>query len=998
MSDFYDWSQTAATNASADSTITWAENQNPDTVNDSARAMMARIAAFRSDIAPTRVSAGTGNAYTVTSNAGGTGSYRDGEIATFIVDRANTSACTLNVNGRGAVAFRPEIGREFAAGEIRANQPIIAFYRSASNEWLAVGSAYQINALTGGVLLQSVVGRLTAIGTPVLSIAPSPATGFIRLTESTQTLNKADWPELSSWLAALSTPYPWGSATLTFNLPPAAGYVLRFAGTTSSIDPDGPRTAGSTQTDLVKAHTHTGTTAAAGSHSHTFPYATTGISGGGGSAVNTIGSGGSTGTTTTQADHTHTFTSDSTGGAENRPKNVAMHVDIFASSALAVGTLGAFGFSYQWDTGTTAADPGAGRVRGNNATFGSITALYISQTDGWGVDIGGVLTNISANYLLRLTKIAAPGTSGAFKVNGTPTDNGVYWTIPVAVSASGGSLSANDSLSFELSGQAGSGYGGTSTSSVTLGTGAKSLTTQTGLAWTAGARVRWSASTSNWMEGTITSYDTATGAMAISVAGSSDVSGSGTYTSWTINTAGYPGASGAVAPGGSSKAAQYNASGSFGAAGTAGYNSSSALWEWTSAGATGGGFMEIPQGANAWDYPAYRWSYADGAWSNGSGSHVNYYDRVVCWGHNAKAPSVAIDTTVSMSWCAHENRFTQPASSVTDGHEFHMSKKAPGAGGVVSITTSGGAITAITVTTAGSYYIVGQVLPISGGNADGMGKVTAVDVSGGLVTVIPYASAGGTSYAGTGYSNATGISVTSREQRLFSYFGTHNNTEGDIISSTCDSWVWYTSRGVLKAQADWLNNALYFTKVKLRQTVNNVSVFQQQNAAGTAWIDLPFINASDQMVVTAPVYQVVAGASGLDNIWYNTTSGQYAAHNLYAPAAETYYHCYNITTNKHWSMGNKSGSSDSWCLAAGVGLGSNVALTVDQNLNVAIGSGALATNATNGFLYIPTCAGTPTGVPTTITGRVPVIFDTTNHKLYVYDGGWKGGTNPGALT
>jgi hypothetical protein len=63
-----------------------------------------------------------------------------------------------------------------------------------------------------------------------------------------------------------------------------------------------------------------------------------------------------------------------------------------------------------------------------------------------------------------------------------------------------------------------------------------------------------------------------------------------------------------------------------------------------------------------------------------------------------------------------------------------------------------------------------------------------------------------------------------------------------------------------------------------------------------------------------------------------------------------------------------------------------------------IGTGALATTATDGFLYIPTCAGTPTGVPTTQTGTVAMIFDTTNNKLYIYDGGWLGGTTPGAFT
>jgi hypothetical protein len=53
-------------------------------------------------------------------------------------------------------------------------------------------------------------------------------------------------------------------------------------------------------------------------------------------------------------------------------------------------------------------------------------------------------------------------------------------------------------------------------------------------------------------------------------------------------------------------------------------------------------------------------------------------------------------------------------------------------------------------------------------------------------------------------------------------------------------------------------------------------------------------------------------------------------------------------------------------------------------------TGRISTSATDGFLHIPACAGTPTGVPNLITGTVPLCFDDTNHKLYVYSGGgWK---------
>lgn len=58
--------------------------------------------------------------------------------------------------------------------------------------------------------------------------------------------------------------------------------------------------------------------------------------------------------------------------------------------------------------------------------------------------------------------------------------------------------------------------------------------------------------------------------------------------------------------------------------------------------------------------------------------------------------------------------------------------------------------------------------------------------------------------------------------------------------------------------------------------------------------------------------------------------------------------------------------------------------------SVVMNSGAIATTATDGFLYIPTCPGTPTGTPTDFTGRSPIVIDSTNNKLYFYSGGaWR---------
>lgn len=65
-------------------------------------------------------------------------------------------------------------------------------------------------------------------------------------------------------------------------------------------------------------------------------------------------------------------------------------------------------------------------------------------------------------------------------------------------------------------------------------------------------------------------------------------------------------------------------------------------------------------------------------------------------------------------------------------------------------------------------------------------------------------------------------------------------------------------------------------------------------------------------------------------------------------------------------------------------------MQIATSKNLRMGTAAIATNATDGFLYVSTCAGTPTGTPTTLAGTAPIVIDTTNNKLYFYSGGaWR---------
>jgi hypothetical protein len=63
-------------------------------------------------------------------------------------------------------------------------------------------------------------------------------------------------------------------------------------------------------------------------------------------------------------------------------------------------------------------------------------------------------------------------------------------------------------------------------------------------------------------------------------------------------------------------------------------------------------------------------------------------------------------------------------------------------------------------------------------------------------------------------------------------------------------------------------------------------------------------------------------------------------------------------------------------------------LTISSTGNI-YPSGATSTTMTDGFFYIPSAAGAPTGAPTAVSGYLPIYYDATNNYLYVYNGAWK---------
>ena len=93
---------------------------------------------------------------------------------------------------------------------------------------------------------------------------------------------------------------------------------------------------------------------------------------------------------------------------------------------------------------------------------------------------------------------------------------------------------------------------------------------------------------------------------------------------------------------------------------------------------------------------------------------------------------------------------------------------------------------------------------------------------------------------------------------------------------------------------------------------------------------------------------------------------------------------FTATNLASFSIGEATVSIASW------GINTLGRLAPSGNNGFYHGTSALATNATEGFLFIQSCAGTPAGTPASIpTGQKALIYDSTNNILYLYDGSWK---------
>lgn len=296
---WWQWSKTPASNANADSSFGWPEGMPPGLVNDSARAMMARLAEFRDDTSGLLLTAGTSTAYTVTTNQGLAATPNDGQLIAFSPHTGNGPSPTLSADGGTAFPIQTNPGSAIPTATLIQGTPCFAKFSLSSLAWI-LGGFYNSPLVPLGTVLD-----YTGSTAPSSNFALAAGQAISRTT-------------FAPYFALVGTTYGVGDGSTTFNIADLRGRVIagqdNMGGAAAgrigtALVTDGGTINGQTlgsvggsqshvQTTLeLVTHNHTGSgNVTDPGHTHTYenPLAGGGNAGGAGGSVGVTNTGSST--------------------------------------------------------------------------------------------------------------------------------------------------------------------------------------------------------------------------------------------------------------------------------------------------------------------------------------------------------------------------------------------------------------------------------------------------------------------------------------------------------------------------------------------------------------------------------------------------------------------------------------------------------------------------------------------------------------------------------
>lgn len=161
MGSIYDWSTTASDNGASDATVNFAEGQTPASLNNSARAVMARVAAWLKGLGAAITHGGSSNAYTLTLPTGHTiTAYATGMRFLWKPNGNSSGSVTLNVDGVGAKKVYLPSGSQAGSGHITSGTLIDVVYDATLD---SAAGGFQIVGSSSAIASQPLDATLTAL-------------------------------------------------------------------------------------------------------------------------------------------------------------------------------------------------------------------------------------------------------------------------------------------------------------------------------------------------------------------------------------------------------------------------------------------------------------------------------------------------------------------------------------------------------------------------------------------------------------------------------------------------------------------------------------------------------------------------------------------------------------------------------------------------------------------------------------------------------------------
>lgn len=206
---FFQWSTTPASNATFDPTINLAEGQSPSSLNDSGRAMMARLKEWGNDISGKITTTGSSTAYAIASNqVFDSLAHLDGAMLAFIPHVTNGATVTLNCDGLGAKPLRSAPSVELPSGVMVLGTPYVATYVNADGAFYLQGFVVNPYVIPIGALL-------------AYTGASAPNSSFV--IPIGQAINRTTY---ATYFSLVSTTFGTGDGSTTFNVPDLRGRTV----------------------------------------------------------------------------------------------------------------------------------------------------------------------------------------------------------------------------------------------------------------------------------------------------------------------------------------------------------------------------------------------------------------------------------------------------------------------------------------------------------------------------------------------------------------------------------------------------------------------------------------------------------------------------------------------------------------------------------------------------------------------------------------------------